>query len=248
MAVAAENNGVGLGRCLRLPIDRDRHPLTKNEDGLDRVTFDLDDSDATAHRHSTGRCVKCNVLFLADFTANVAKHAGRQGRGEIARLFLRVVDKLVDDDFGVLGDRQCRLIGEKQLRLTGALRVDLLVANDVVANQKFSPLVIRRLTGNVRVDFGGDTNFFRVGERRPTQAYQPERHERHAVQRARHTVSCDTPRGGPEWGNPDQTSFHPQRPADAAKLLAEPQIQFIEIHPGVDRSTKFSIERIKIEF
>jgi hypothetical protein len=120
-------------------------------------------------------------LLLANLAADIAKYAGGQGRGQIAVLILRVEDEIVDDDFGVFGHGQRRLIGEQQLRLAAVSGVDLLVVDNVVADHQLALLPVRRLRGDVGVDLSGDSNLVRLGKSRPAQACGPEGRENNPV-------------------------------------------------------------------
>jgi hypothetical protein len=174
VTVAHEDPGIGLGRGLRLAVERNGHPLAEDKDCFDPAVFDLDQRDAAADRNRTGRRVEGDVLFLADLAADVTEHPGRQRRGEITGLLLRVEDELIDDDFRVPSNRERRLVGEQQLRLARILCVDALVADDVVTDEQLARRLVWRRARGVGVDRRGDANCLLVGNGGPAQAGHSE--------------------------------------------------------------------------
>ena len=144
--------------------------VAEHEKRVDRVADHLDQDDAAAHRNRAGRRIKGDVLLLADLAADIAKHACRDGRRQIAGLLLGIVDELVDDNFRVARHGQRRLIGEQQLRLAGSLGLDPLVADHVMPDQQLAQRFIRRLAGRVGIDRRRDADLFRLAEGRGIQA------------------------------------------------------------------------------
>ena len=168
LAPEAGDAGIEFGGGLRLTPNTDRHPLAEQENRLHRVAVNFEQRDPAANRYGTGRRIECDVLLFADLAANVAKHTGRDGRRQIAGLFLRIVNEFVDDDLRVARHRQGRLIGEQQLRLTYGSRLDPLVADDIVTDQQLAQGLIENLPGGVGIDRCGDTDLFRLAESRGT--------------------------------------------------------------------------------
>jgi len=165
---------IEFGGGLRDAIDGHRHMVAEHEIRVDRVAFDLNQDDAAADRYRAGRSIKSDVLLLADLAADIAKHAGRDGRRQIAGLLLGVVNEFVDDDFRVARHRQRRLVGEKQLRLTNRRGLDPLVADYIVTDQQLTQRFIRWLSSRVRVDGRSYTDLIRLAERRGVEARQTE--------------------------------------------------------------------------
>lgn len=178
--------GGGLGRA----VDSDRHMVAEHEERVDRIAFDLDQDDAAAHRNRTGRRIEGDVFLLADLAADIAKHAGRDGRRQIAGLLLRIVNEFVDDDFRVARHRQRRLIGEQQLRLADGRGLDPLVADYIMTDQQLAQWFIRRLAGRVRVDRRSDTNLFRLAEGRRIEARQTEGSKQYSTRRIGQFLPC----------------------------------------------------------
>jgi hypothetical protein len=138
VAVGADDDGIAMVGRLCDPMQGHVHMVTVQQDRGDRIAFDLDQGDATTHRDRAGWCVEGDVLLLADLAADIAEDAGGKRRGKVAVLLLRVEDEIVDDDFRVLRHCQRRLIGKKQLGLAAVAGADLLVMNDVVADEEFA--------------------------------------------------------------------------------------------------------------
>ena len=112
MTAGADHHGVAVMHLLRDPMPGHVRIIAVQEDHGQRVAVGLDQGDAATHRNRAGRRVEGDVLLLADLTADITEYTGGQRRGQIAVLFLRVEDEVVDDDFRVLRYGQRRLIGE----------------------------------------------------------------------------------------------------------------------------------------
>ena len=130
------------------------------------VRLDLDEGDAAADGDRGRGRLEGDVLLVAHLAADVAQQARGDVRHHVARLFLGIVDELVDHELRVGGDRERRLVGEEDLRLAGVLRRDALVAHDVVADEEGALRLVGRLADGVGIDRGGDADRRLIRRRR----------------------------------------------------------------------------------
>jgi hypothetical protein len=181
VTAAADDRRVAVIGHLHDPVQGHAHMVAVQEDCGDHVAVDLDQSDAAAHRNRTGGRVEGNVLLLADLAADITEDAGRQRRGQVAALLLRVEDEIVDNDVRVFRDGQRGLVGKQQLGLSAVPGADLLVMNDVVADEQLTLLALRHLRRNVGVHLGGNADSILLGKSRPAEACDPKSRENNSV-------------------------------------------------------------------